>query len=160
MIVIASLIFAGVAITRDGRRVYSASWDETFAAHDVESGRQIFREQQPGKLSHLVLAADERRAWTGSLGGTLRAWALTDDRAAQVGDLLALPDDLSVMCAALTPDGKTLLVGGEDNVLRFIDVGWLGVQHRISTPDCPDERLPRHAELLHQRPEPGSRGSG
>jgi WD40 repeat protein len=125
----------GVAITRDGRRVYSASWDETFAAHDVESGRQIFREQQPGKLSRLVLAADERRAWTGSLGGTLRAWALTDDRAAQVGDLLALPDDLSVMCAALTPDGKTLLVGGEDNVLRFVDVetGEIGRSMRLSS---------------------------
>lgn len=112
----------GAVLARDGRRVYSASWDGSFAAHDLESGRQIFRESQPGKLSHLVLSADERRAWTGSLGGTLRAWAITDLGAAPVGDLLALPHDLSVMGATLTRDGTTLLVAGEDNVLRFIDV--------------------------------------
>ncbi|MBK9264170.1 MAG: protein kinase [Polyangiaceae bacterium] len=111
----------GVAITRDGRRVYSTGWDGVFAAHDVETGRRVFQKKQPGKLSTLVLSADEKRAWTGSLSGTFRAWSIGKRSAKMVGDWLSLADDNSIMCAALTPNGKTLLVGGEDDVLHYID---------------------------------------
>lgn len=111
----------GAHLTRDGRRVLSASWDGTFAAHELSGRRLLFRCPQPGSLSCLVVSPDERRAWTGSLSGTLRAWSLTDDSAEPLGDVLSLPNDLSVMCAVLSPDGRTLIAGGENNHLYFID---------------------------------------
>lgn len=111
----------GVAMTRDGRRVYSAGWDGIFTAHDVETGKCLFREEQPGKLSTLVLSPDEKQAWTGSHSGILRAWSLTNDGAKSTGDVLSLPNDWSILSAALTPDGQSLLVGTEDDVLHWID---------------------------------------
>lgn len=111
-----------VAVSRDGRLVYSVGWDTVFAIHDIQSGAKRFEEKQPGKLSSLVLSPDEKRAWIGSYNGTFRAFALEKGRATSTGDLLSLPNDLSIMCAALTPDGQTLLVCGEDDILRYIDV--------------------------------------
>ncbi|HRI64991.1 MAG TPA: PQQ-binding-like beta-propeller repeat protein, partial [Polyangium sp.] len=111
----------GVALTRDGRRVYSAGWDGTFTAHDLETGKRVFQKKQPGKLSVLVLSPDAKRAWTGSLSGTLRAWSMTKRSVKELGNVVDLPHDMSIMCAALTPDGTTLFAGGEDNVLYWID---------------------------------------
>jgi len=129
----------GVALTRDGRRVYSAGWDGVFTAHDVETGKRVFRKKQPGKHSVLVLSSDEKIAFTGTHSGTFRAWSITKRTAKAKGDYLTLPHDGSIMCAAITPDGKTLIVGGEDDILRWMDPQTGEVRHSIKLSSRPQE---------------------
>lgn len=111
----------GVALSRDGRRVYSTGWDGIFAAHDRETQKSIFRKKHPGKISKLVLSPDEKQAFCGNHSGLLRAWALTKRSAKKILDVLNLENDASILCAAFTPDGNTLIVGGENNELYWID---------------------------------------
>lgn len=110
-----------VALTRDGRRVYSAGWDDIFTGHDLETGKRVFQHELGGKASALELSGDEKKAWTGTHSGTLRAWSITKRSTKKAADILVLPNDMSVQCISLTPDGQTLLVGSEDRSLLWID---------------------------------------
>ena len=127
----------GVALTRDGRRVYSAGWDKMFTAHDVETGERVFQFKQRGSVSLLVLSPDEERAYTGNHSGHFRAWSITKGTTTEIGDYLKLPHDASILSAAYTPDGKTLLVGGEDNVLRWLDPKTGNVTHSVKLSSRP-----------------------
>ena len=110
----------GVAMTRDGHRVYSAGWDDVLTGHDVETGKRIFQHELGGKASAFELSGDDKKAWTGTHSGTLRSWAFTK-RSTKKADVLVLPNDMSIQCISLTPDGQTLLVGGEDRSLLWMD---------------------------------------
>lgn len=127
----------GVAMSRNGRYVYSGGWDNVFTSHDLESGKRVFQDKQPGKISTLILAPNEKKAWTGDHNGNLRAWSLTKRKIKQTHDIVTLEHDASVQCVALTPDGKTLLMGGEDNFLRWFNAETGELCHKVKLSSHP-----------------------
>ena len=79
---------AAVAVTPDGRRAVSASWDDTLRVWDLESGQKIRTLVDHTVWAHSVVVtlegpvlavavtADGRRAVSGSYDNTLRLWDL------------------------------------------------------------------------------------
>jgi hypothetical protein len=66
-----------VAITPDGRRAVSGSWDNTLRVWDLESGETIrILEGHTGRVSAMAITPDGRRVVSGSSDYTLRIWDL------------------------------------------------------------------------------------
>jgi WD40 repeat protein len=67
----------GVAVTPDGQRAISASYDQTLRLWDLESGRMVCRlEGHRGGVSAVAVAPDGGRAVSASYDQTLRLWDL------------------------------------------------------------------------------------
>jgi WD40 repeat protein len=71
-----------VAVTVDGKRVFSASRDETLKVWDLEAG-QVLRalEGHSGYVSGVAVTADGQRAVSASMDCTVRVWDLKVGRA-------------------------------------------------------------------------------
>ena len=71
-------------VTPDGRRVVSASWDNTLKVWDLESGRELhILRGHLSSVSAVVVTPDGRRAVSASADGTLRCGICNDIVASQ-----------------------------------------------------------------------------
>ncbi len=115
-------------VSRDGRRLLTASRDNSARLWDLATGKPIGNPLahsadlvQPGEyLSglHPVVAAfspDGSRAVTASLDGTARLWNSTNGEPST--GVLAHPS--GVTCVGFTPDGQRLASGCKDGSVRF-----------------------------------------
>ena len=92
----------GVAVTPDGKRAVSASWDHTLKVWDLETGREMRTlEGHSGWVAGVAVTPDGKRAVSASVDGTLKLWDLETGRALRT---LEGHSD-SVRCVAVTPDG-------------------------------------------------------
>ena len=93
----------GVAVTPDGRRVLSASSDETLKIWDFATGRELrtFRGHTAG-VKAVVVTPDGLQAISASYDDTLRVWDLASGQT-----LLTLSGHAyQVMAVDVTPDGR------------------------------------------------------
>jgi WD40 repeat protein len=113
---------SAVAITADGRRALTGSWDGYLIWWDLESCAELSVLEGPGKEVQAVsLTADGKYAVSATADGTLSWWDLAH------GSLMArFGGDAQFTTCAITPDGATILAGdvlGRLHILRGERIG-------------------------------------
>jgi WD40 repeat protein len=109
----------GVALTPDGRRAVSASYDGTLRVWDLESGQSVNTlEGHTHWVWGVTLTPDGRRAVSACEDCMLRVWDLKSGRS--VGTLEG--HTRGVRGVAVTPDGRRAVSASYDRTLRVWDL--------------------------------------
>lgn len=109
----------GVAISSDGKRAVSASWDGSLRYWDLEK-REVIRtiHGHRNAIMSVALSADGKRALSGSSDRTMRLWDLATGK--QLLSIAGHPQ--TVWDVAFSPDGKKALSGCSDGIARLWDL--------------------------------------
>jgi mRNA-degrading endonuclease YafQ of YafQ-DinJ toxin-antitoxin module len=107
------------AVTPDGRRVVSASADETLKVWDLESGRALATlEGHAGGVRACAVTPDGRCVVSASWDKTLKVWDLESGCA--LATLEGHPG--GVRACAVTPDGRRVISASNDGTLKVWDL--------------------------------------
>jgi WD40 repeat protein len=109
----------GVAISADGKRALSASWDGVLRDWNVEKGELIHEMHGHGNaLMSVAISPDGKRALSGSSDMTMRLWDLESGK--ELRAFQGHPQ--TVWDVAFSPDGKKALSGCSDGIARLWDL--------------------------------------
>jgi WD40 repeat protein len=110
---------SGVALTNDGRRVISASLDETVKVWDLETGRELHTlKGHSSAVYGVAVTADGKRAVSASGDKTLRVWDLETGR-----ELRTLEGhSRGVINVVVSPDGRRAISASWDATLKIWDL--------------------------------------
>jgi WD40 repeat protein len=109
----------GVAISADGKRALSASWDGALRLWNLEKGELIREMRGSGNtFMSVALSADGKRALSGSSDRTMRLWDL--ETGAELRSFAG--NNNTVWDVAFSADGKKALSGCSDGIARLWDV--------------------------------------
>ena len=123
---------SGVAITPDGRRAVSASYDNTLRVWDLESGQSVRTlEGHSSSVNGVAITPDGRRAVSASWDNTLRVWDLESGQSVRTLE----GHSRWVNGVAVTPDGRRAVSASYDNTLRVWDLE-SGKELALLTADC------------------------
>lgn len=109
-----------VAFSPDGKRVVSASSDDTIRFWDAEIGTQVGKPLRghTKPVFAIAFSPDGRRIASGSSDCTIRIWDA--ENGAPIGDPFRGHFD-AVYTLAFSPDGRRIASGSNDNVIRLWD---------------------------------------
>jgi WD40 repeat protein len=109
----------GVAISTDGKRALSASWDGALRYWNMEKGELILEMRgHENALMSAALSADGKRALTGSSDRTMRLWDLQSGK--ELRSFQGHPS--TVWDVAFSPDGTKAISGCSDGITRLWDL--------------------------------------
>ncbi|HEX2727019.1 MAG TPA: c-type cytochrome, partial [Beijerinckiaceae bacterium] len=106
---------AGLAVSQDGTRIASASWDGTARVTPLSGGTVRVLQGHHGNVNAVAFLADGRIA-TAGYDATVRIWP-EDDRPPAV---ITLPTPLNAI--AVTGDGE-IVTAGADGLVRILNAG-------------------------------------
>lgn len=131
---------SGMAITQNGRTLYTSSWDAKLRIWDVPSQRLVHTlGGEVAAYFSLALSPDETRLFTGTAHGKIKVWDLTVDPPQELGTWNAHGSkDNAVNVLTFTPDGETLFSRSYDGV-RLWSAGPLSA---TSSPRVPTRNAP------------------
>ena len=110
---------SGVAVTPDGRRAVSASWDGTLNVWDLDTGRELRTlEGHLGSVNGVAVTPDWKRAVSASYDRTLKVWDL--ETGCELRTLKG--HSRSVYGVAVTPDWKRAVSASYDRTLKVWDL--------------------------------------
>ena len=119
----------GVAISADGKRAVSASWDKSLRYWDLEEHALIRQfAGHTGLVMSVAIAPDGKRILSGSGDNTMRLWELETGVQIQ-----SYPHPNQVWDVAFSPDGKTALSGCTDGNARLWDLESGKLIHTLPT---------------------------
>lgn len=101
--------------TPDGSRIVAGNGGLRLDVWDAASAKRLHELPTEGIVTRLSISADGTRAATASNNKTLRFWDLV--AGAPLGGVTTKKS--FVLAAAISPDGRTALVGGTDGVVRL-----------------------------------------
>jgi WD40 repeat protein len=110
----------GVAVTPDGKRAVSASYDKTLTVWELDTGRVLRTlEGHSSYVNGVAVTPDGKRAVSACADDTLKVWDL------ETGRLLRTLEGHSnwVRSVAVTPDGKRAVSASDDHTLKVWDLG-------------------------------------
>jgi WD40 repeat protein len=107
------------AVSKDGKRIVSASSDNTIRVWDVNTGKQLRQLiGHNGLIRTLAISPDGKRAVSGCTDQTCRVWDLDSGK-----ELFQIQGHTSyVYTVAIAPDGKTGLSVSSDGAIRQWDI--------------------------------------
>jgi hypothetical protein len=109
----------GMALSADGRRAVSASWDKTLKVWEVQTGRELRTlEGHTHAVNGVALSADGRRAVSASFDNTLKMWEV------ETGEAIAtFTCDGTVNCCAFITVDRFIAgdAGGHVHFLRLAE---------------------------------------
>ena len=108
-----------MAVTADGRRAVSASWDQTLKVWDLETGSELRTlAGHTAWVRGVAVTADGRRAVSASDDKTLKVWDLETG-----SELRTLAGHTAgVMGVAVTADGRRAVSASDDQTLKVWDL--------------------------------------
>lgn len=126
----------GVAVTRDGKTIVSASTDQTVRVWDVPSQQQKFQlNGHVGAVHTVMLSPDETFAISSGSDGTLRLWDIGGGR--QLKQLARY--DATMYSVSIHPNGQLLAAAGADRQVHLLDI-LTGIEQRV---------LVGHTDYIH-----------
>jgi hypothetical protein len=107
-----------VAVSPDGQRVVTGSWDTTARVWDARTGQSLVElKGHTDVVTSVAVSPDGQRVVTGSRDTTARVW---DARTGQ--SLAELKGHTNVVTSvAVSPDGQRVVTGSEDTTARVWD---------------------------------------
>jgi WD40 repeat protein len=108
------------AFSPDGRRIVTASLDNTARLWDAGTGKPIGEPLtgHMGRVNTAAFSPDGRRIVTASDDSTARLWDASTGK--PIGELAGHTD--SVFSAAFSPDGRRIVTASADNTARLWEV--------------------------------------
>lgn len=126
----------GVAVTRDGQTVVSASTDQTVRVWDVPTQQQKFQlNGHTGAVHAVTLSPDETFAISSGADGTLRLWDIVGGR--QLKQLSRY--EATMYAISIHPNGEWLAAAGADRKVHLLDI-ISGTEQRV---------LEGHTDYIH-----------
>ena len=113
------LFRSSAAFSPDGKRIVSASADNTVRIWDVETGKEIRKfEKHTDQVNSAAFSPDGKRIVSASDDKTVRIWN------AETGEEIHRFEEYSndVRSAAFSPDGKLVVTADADFSVRIFDV--------------------------------------
>jgi WD40 repeat protein len=114
-----------VALSADGRKGVSGSWDKSIRVWDLEIGRLMVRLDghtgtltHPGVVHKALFRDNDRQIVSCGYDGSIRIWDIASGR--QIRQLSG--HDGSVNALALAADGRVLISAGADGTVRVWDL--------------------------------------
>jgi WD40 repeat protein len=107
-----------VAVTPDGKRTVSASYDHTLKIWDLDTGGELRTlKGHSGSVDAVAVTPDGQRAVSGSSDNTLKIWDL--ESCAILAEFTA---EAPVHAVAVFPDGRTIVAGDALGRVHFLVV--------------------------------------
>jgi WD40 repeat protein/nucleoside phosphorylase len=112
-------VVTACAVTPEGQRVVSASYDKTLKVWDLETGALLATLEHAGGVTACEVTPDGRRVVSASGDRTLKVWDL------ETGALLATMEDHAggMTTCEVTPDGRRVVSASWDRTLKVWDLG-------------------------------------
>lgn len=109
----------GVAVTTDGKKAVSSSWDKTLKVWDMETGEEIktLTGHSDGVMG-VCITPDGKKAVSASNDGTLKVWDLENtEEPKELAGHSNFVSDLMI-----TPDGRKVITASHDKTLKVWDI--------------------------------------
>ncbi len=107
-----------ITIAPNNKTVITGSEDKTLIVWDMQTGKELHRlKGHIGRVSSVAIFPDSKKAISGASDGTLRIWNLETGK-----ELFTYYLDSAPTCCAITPQGKTVIVGDEIGRLHKLTV--------------------------------------
>jgi eukaryotic-like serine/threonine-protein kinase len=112
----------GVTFSPDGRRLVSASWDETIKIWDVTTGEEILTlHGHTDDVTDVAFSPDGRLLASSSTDRTVKLWDATPGEGADPEPLVLRGHSLPVNAVAFSPDGRRLASASTDRTVKLWD---------------------------------------
>ena len=107
---------SSVAMSADGKRVISGSYDGTARVWDADTGKELATLSHEESVWSVAMSADGKRVISRSNDGTARLWDADTGK-----ELASLAHESEVTSVAMSADGKRVISGSEDRTVRVWD---------------------------------------
>jgi WD40 repeat protein len=116
----------GMAVSADGSRAVTGSWDKTVRVWDLTRGKELHCFSALSGIDDAIvcvaLSPDGRLAMAGSRRGTVWLWEVDTGAERERCTVPVVDWDGGATSLAFSPDGRHVLIGGADGIVRLWQV--------------------------------------